>query len=139
MVALLLLNSHTMARKNDWFVQPGTQGEEQMKLDVDFDKIPVGDSGRVRFRFRDIAVEPGKAVSLKKDFDPDFTGGYDDKAGASLNTFPTSLRRSTTNAGFIWRWDISARSSSRINTSGRLAKQQPDQCPPSRAHLKVRF
>ena len=56
-----------------------------MKLDVDFDKkreIPVGDSGRVRFRFRDIAVEPGKAVSLKKDFDPDFTGGYDDKAGA---------------------------------------------------------
>ncbi|RWO83074.1 MAG: polyphosphate kinase 2 family protein [Mesorhizobium sp.] len=59
--------------------------EDKMKLDVDFDKkheIPVGDSGRVRFRFRDIAVEPGKAVSLKKDFDPDFTGGYDDKAGA---------------------------------------------------------
>jgi PPK2 family polyphosphate:nucleotide phosphotransferase len=56
-----------------------------MKLDVDFDKkreVPVGDSGRVRFRFRDIAVEPGKAVSLKKDFAPDFTGGYDDKAGA---------------------------------------------------------
>ena len=56
-----------------------------MKLDMDFDKkreIAVGDSDRVRFRFRDIAVEPGKAVSLKKDFDPDFTGGYDDKAGA---------------------------------------------------------
>jgi PPK2 family polyphosphate:nucleotide phosphotransferase len=67
--------------------QPRTQrlGEEQMKLDLDFDKkreIVVGDSGRVRFRFRDIAVEPGKEVSLKKDFDPDFTGGYDDKAGA---------------------------------------------------------
>jgi PPK2 family polyphosphate:nucleotide phosphotransferase len=56
-----------------------------MKLDVDFDKkreITVGDSGRVRFRLRDISVEPGKAVSLKKDFDPDFTGGYNDKAGA---------------------------------------------------------
>src|SRR5215510_7374384 len=59
--------------------------EDRMKLDVDFDKkreTPVGDSGRVRFRFRDIAVEPGKAVSLKKDFTPDFTGGYDDKVGA---------------------------------------------------------
>lgn len=56
-----------------------------MKLDVDFDKkreIPVGDSGRVRFRFRDIAVDPGKQVSLKKDFDPDFTGNFDDKSGA---------------------------------------------------------
>src|SRR5262245_27284568 len=59
--------------------------EDKMKLDVDFDgkrKIPVGDGDQVRFRFRDIAVEPGKAVSLKKDFDPDFTGGYDDKTGA---------------------------------------------------------
>lgn len=56
-----------------------------MKLDVDFDKkreIPVGDSGQVRFRFRDIAVDPGKQVSLKKDFDPDFTGNFDDKSGA---------------------------------------------------------
>lgn len=56
-----------------------------MKLDVDLDKkreIIVGDSGRVRFRLRDIAVEPGATVSLKKDFDPNFTGGYDDKAGA---------------------------------------------------------
>lgn len=56
-----------------------------MKLDFDFDKkrkIPVGDSGQVKFRIRDIAVEPGKSVSLKKDYDPDFTGGYDDKAGA---------------------------------------------------------
>ena len=64
--------------------------EDKMKLDVDFDKkreISVGDSGRVRFRFRDIAVEPGKAVSLKNDFDPDFTGGYDDKAGALEKAF----------------------------------------------------
>jgi PPK2 family polyphosphate:nucleotide phosphotransferase len=56
-----------------------------MKLDVDFDKkrkFPVGESGQVKFRFRDIAVEPGSSVSLKKDFDPNFTGGYDDKSGA---------------------------------------------------------
>ncbi|RXF69856.1 polyphosphate kinase 2 family protein [Hansschlegelia zhihuaiae] len=52
---------------------------------LDFDKkreVAVGDGDRVRFRFRDVAVQPGKPVSLKKDFDPDFTGGYDDKAGA---------------------------------------------------------
>ena len=56
-----------------------------MKFDVDFDKkrkFPVGESGQVKFRFRDIAVEPGSSVSLKKDFDPNFTGGYDDKSGA---------------------------------------------------------
>ena len=67
--------------------------KDKMKLDVDFDKkreIPVGDSGRVRFRFRDVAVEPGKAVSLKNDFDPDFTGGYDDKAGALVKWRRTS-------------------------------------------------
>ncbi len=69
--------------------------EDRIKLDVDFDEkreIPVGETGRVRFRFRDIAVEPGKAVSLKKDFDPDFTGGYDDKAGA-LEQVATNVER----------------------------------------------
>ncbi|KQS89746.1 hypothetical protein ASG68_05055 [Rhizobium sp. Leaf453] len=44
--------------------------------------MEVGDGGRVKFRLRDIAVEPGSKVNLKKDFDPDFTGGYEDKAGA---------------------------------------------------------
>lgn len=56
-----------------------------MRTDVDFDKkrkISVGTSGEVQFRIRDFVVEPGKSVSLKKDFDPDFTGGFDDKAGA---------------------------------------------------------
>ncbi|WP_438751628.1 polyphosphate kinase 2 family protein [Pararhizobium sp. O133] len=56
-----------------------------MKIEVDLDKkreIAVGDGGSVKFRLRDIAVEPGRKVNLKKDFDPDFTGGYDDKAGA---------------------------------------------------------
>jgi PPK2 family polyphosphate:nucleotide phosphotransferase len=56
-----------------------------MKIEVDLDKkreIEVGDGGRVRFKLRDIAVEPGTKVNLKKDFDPDFTGGYNDKAGA---------------------------------------------------------
>ncbi|MEK1889451.1 MAG: polyphosphate kinase 2 family protein [Phyllobacterium sp.] len=56
-----------------------------MKITVDFDKkreIQVGNSGEVKFRFRDIAVKPGRKISLKDDFDPEFTGGYDDKAGA---------------------------------------------------------
>ncbi|HTO33611.1 MAG TPA: polyphosphate kinase 2 family protein [Pararhizobium sp.] len=56
-----------------------------MKIEVDLDKkreVVVGDGGSVKFRLRDIAVEPGRKVNLKKDFDPDFTGGYDDKAGA---------------------------------------------------------
>lgn len=56
-----------------------------MKIEVDLDKkreIEVGDGGVVKFRLRDIAVEPGSKVDLKKDFDTDFTGGYDDKAGA---------------------------------------------------------
>lgn len=56
-----------------------------MKLDVDWDKkreIDMGEGDRVRFRFRDIAVAPGAKVSLRKDFDPDFTGRYKDKAGA---------------------------------------------------------
>ncbi|MBL0372938.1 polyphosphate kinase 2 family protein [Rhizobium sp. KVB221] len=56
-----------------------------MKTDVDFDKkrkISVGESGNVRFRIRDFVAEPGKSLNLKKDFDPDFTGGFDDKEGA---------------------------------------------------------
>ena len=56
-----------------------------MKLDFDFDKkreFEVTEGKHVRFRLRDIAVEPGKKVSLRKDFDPDFTGGFKDKSDA---------------------------------------------------------
>lgn len=42
-------------------------------------------------------------------------------------------------AGSIRRWDISAQSSSRINTSGTLANQRPDLCPPAGAHSIRRF
>ena len=55
------------------------------RLNVDFDtkrKFSVSEGGSVKFRLRDIAVEPGKKVSLKKDFDPDFTGGFKDKSDA---------------------------------------------------------
>ena len=44
--------------------------------------IEVGDKGSVEFKLRDILVPPDTKISLKKDYDPDFTGGYDDKAGA---------------------------------------------------------
>lgn len=56
-----------------------------MKFNIDPDrkiKIKVGDGEKVEFRLGEIMVPPGKEISLKKDYDPDFTGGYDDKAGA---------------------------------------------------------
>ncbi len=56
-----------------------------MKLDLDFEskhRLQVGDGGVVKFRLGDLAVKPGTKVNLKKDFDPDFTGGYSDKTGA---------------------------------------------------------
>lgn len=45
-------------------------------------KIKVGDKGEIKFKLGDILVTPGRRISLKKDFDPGFTGGYKDKAGA---------------------------------------------------------
>jgi PPK2 family polyphosphate:nucleotide phosphotransferase len=44
-------------------------------------KIPIDKKQKVEFRLKDIMVTPGRKISLKKDFDPDFTGGYDDKEG----------------------------------------------------------
>ena len=55
-----------------------------MKLNLDPDrkiKIPI-DGGKVEFKLKDIMAVPKEKISLKKDFDPDFTGGFDDKAGA---------------------------------------------------------
>ena len=56
-------------------------------MKVNFDperkiKIKVGESGKVEFRLRDVMVVPDAKISLKKDYDPDFTGGFDDKEGA---------------------------------------------------------
>ncbi|MCW1924725.1 polyphosphate kinase 2 family protein [Luteolibacter arcticus] len=45
-------------------------------------KIEVGDKGTMEFKLCDILVPPETKVSLKKDYDPDFTGGFEDKAGA---------------------------------------------------------
>lgn len=56
-----------------------------MKYNLDPDrkiKIDVGEGGSVEFKLRDILVPPDTKISLKKDYDPDFTGGFDDKAGA---------------------------------------------------------
>lgn len=50
----------------------------------DFDKkreIAVN-GGAIKFRLKDIAVEPGSSISLKKHYDPDFTGGFSDKSDA---------------------------------------------------------
>lgn len=50
----------------------------------DFDKKRrIGVNGEtITFRLKDVAVKPGESVSLKKDFDPAFTGGFTDKADA---------------------------------------------------------
>jgi PPK2 family polyphosphate:nucleotide phosphotransferase len=56
-----------------------------MKYNLDADRkicIEVGNKDTVEFKLRDILVPPDTKISLKKDYDPDFTGGYDDKAGA---------------------------------------------------------
>lgn len=45
-------------------------------------KIKAGDKGEIKFKLGDILVTPGRKISLKKDFDPAFTGGFKDKAGA---------------------------------------------------------
>ncbi len=42
----------------------------------------VGDEGKVEFRLGQIMATPGRKISLRKDYDPDFTGGFDDKSGA---------------------------------------------------------
>jgi PPK2 family polyphosphate:nucleotide phosphotransferase len=42
----------------------------------------VGQKGKVEFKLKEIMVPPGRKVSLKKDYDPDFTGGYKDRTGA---------------------------------------------------------
>jgi polyphosphate kinase 2 (PPK2 family) len=53
------------------------------KLDPDRKiKIKIGDEGKVEFRLKELLVPPGEKISLKKDYDPDFTGGYDDKEAA---------------------------------------------------------
>ena len=48
-------------------------------------KITIDVNGRekIRFRLKDVMATPGHRFRLKKDFDPGFTGGCDDKAGAT--------------------------------------------------------
>lgn len=56
-----------------------------MKYNLDPDRkirIDMGNNEDVEFKLRDILVAPNTKISLKKDYDPDFTGGYEDKAGA---------------------------------------------------------
>jgi len=45
-------------------------------------RFQVADEGKVEFRLRQILVPPGEKISLKKDYDPDFTGGFDSKSAA---------------------------------------------------------
>ncbi len=45
-------------------------------------KITVADKEKIEFKLKDILVPPKEKISLKKDYDPGFTGGFEDKAGA---------------------------------------------------------
>jgi PPK2 family polyphosphate:nucleotide phosphotransferase len=55
-------------------------------LDLDPDQViqvAVGDrGGTCEFRLGKIMVPPGRKVSLHRDFDPAYTGGFDDREGA---------------------------------------------------------
>lgn len=54
------------------------------KLDPDRKiKLKIGDEGKVEFRLKEILVPPGEKISLKKDYDPDFTGGFKNKEAAA--------------------------------------------------------
>lgn len=45
-------------------------------------KVKIGEKGVIKFNLSEIMVTPGRKISLKKDFDPSFTGGFKDKEGA---------------------------------------------------------
>lgn len=44
--------------------------------------IKMGESDTLKIKLRDIFVPPGKKISLKKDYDPSYSGGYKDKEAA---------------------------------------------------------
>jgi PPK2 family polyphosphate:nucleotide phosphotransferase len=59
-----------------------------MKLRVDPDQkisIRVGNEEQVEFKLSRILAPPGERVSLKKDYDPDFTGGFKGKDDAKAH------------------------------------------------------
>jgi PPK2 family polyphosphate:nucleotide phosphotransferase len=46
-------------------------------------KVAVGDrGGKCEFRLGRLMVPPGKKISLRRDYDPGYTGGFDDREGA---------------------------------------------------------
>ncbi|MCB9769047.1 MAG: polyphosphate kinase 2 family protein [Candidatus Omnitrophica bacterium] len=56
-----------------------------MRRKIDPDQkvtIKIGGKDRLEFKLKKVLVPPGKKISLKKDYDPDFTDGYKDKDAA---------------------------------------------------------
>jgi PPK2 family polyphosphate:nucleotide phosphotransferase len=47
--------------------------------------LRVGDGGQLEFKLRRILAPPGEKISLKKDYDPDFTGGFKGKEEAKTH------------------------------------------------------
>jgi PPK2 family polyphosphate:nucleotide phosphotransferase len=56
--------------------------------------IPIAAKEKVEFRLKDILAVPGRKISLKKDFDPGFTGGYKDKKGGLMRVSANVARLS---------------------------------------------
>jgi len=59
-----------------------------MKLVFDPDQkvdLKVGDGGHLEFKLRRIFAPPGETISLKKDYDPGFTGGFKGKEEAKAH------------------------------------------------------
>jgi len=80
-----------------------------MKLKLDFDtphEFALSEGERVRFNLRDIAVEPGRKVSMR-DFDPGFTGGTRDKSGA-LQRIAANVERLSQLQEMLYAQDVYA-------------------------------
>jgi PPK2 family polyphosphate:nucleotide phosphotransferase len=81
-------------------------GRPKFNLDPDRKiKIKVGKSGKVEFRLGQLMVPPGQKISLRKDYDPDFTGGFDDKEGA-LEHVAQNVERLAELQEKLWAQDV---------------------------------
>ncbi len=71
-------------------------------------KVAVGDrGGKCEFRLGKIMVPPGKKISLPKDYDPAYTGGFDDREGA-LEKVASNRERLSKLQEKLWAQDVYA-------------------------------
>ena len=66
--------------RNNWRIIVSLQWKLDPKEKITID---INKREKAEFRLKKIMVTPGRKISLKKDFDPAFTAGYDNRAGAA--------------------------------------------------------